>query len=100
MLKTGARGCTRQVGRIAFKVTKSEVGYLKLSDGAIIYIRVTITDLKEGELKPTGPDFGIGFQISVAIHEIRIPQTGRCVVVMVEKTPDCLLPITLWAESP
>lgn len=33
-------------------------------------------------------------------YEIRIPQTDRCVVVIVEKTPDCLLPITLWAESP
>lgn len=54
---------------MAFKVTRSEVGYLKLSDGAIIYIRVTITDLREGELKPTGPDFGIGFQIGITVHE-------------------------------
>ena len=53
---------------MVFKVIKSEAGHVRLSDGAVIIVRVTITELREGELKPTGLDFGIGFQVSISVH--------------------------------
>jgi len=48
------------------KIDRSKIGYTKLADDTIILIRVAIFDIKEGELKPTGPDFRIGYNVSIS----------------------------------
>ncbi len=50
-----------------FTVLANKAGYVKLSDGTIIRVRVVITDIIEGELKPVGPDLQVGFQISFSV---------------------------------
>ena len=50
-----------------FTVAASKVGSIKLSDGSIIIVRVTVTDIVEKEVKPVGPDFGVSFQVSFTV---------------------------------
>lgn len=50
-----------------FKIIKTRVGLIKLSDGSSITTRVAITDIVEKEMKPVGPDLHIGFQISFLV---------------------------------
>ena len=42
-----------------FKIAKSDIGHIKLSDETIIYFRVVVINVREGIQRPTGPDFSI-----------------------------------------
>ena len=49
-----------------FEVIRNEPGYVKLSDGTILIIRVVITDIREIRREPTGLIFNVGHSVSVA----------------------------------
>jgi len=50
-----------------FEIISSKTGFVKLSDGTVIHIRVVIIDIVEGEMKPVGPDLQVGLQISFLV---------------------------------
>jgi hypothetical protein len=51
-----------------FKVVEGNVGYVRLSDGTLIGIHASITNIQEGSLKPTGPDLQLGFSVSFSVN--------------------------------
>jgi len=52
-----------------FRILRSNLGYAKLSDGALLGLRVAIFDVKEFESLPTGPRFLVGNVVQVSVLE-------------------------------
>ena len=51
-----------------FEIVQSKLGYIKLSDGSEITLRVSIFDIREGAMKPTGPDLEVGYDVRPTVR--------------------------------
>src|SRR5574341_11039 len=51
-----------------FEVIKSEIGYAKLEDGTMVYLRVAITGVKEADRLPVGISLTLTEQITLWVE--------------------------------
>ena len=51
-----------------FSITTSKRGYVELSDGTKIDIRVIILNIEEGKMKPVGPDLQVDMQVTFIVN--------------------------------